>query len=198
MAGTLPALHRAGGLVVFPGRRPRHPSCGWRSWPRWSLSPAPALRHLLLREGRSSGETHWRAPCGASQRGHHHECVCSRRPQAAGEQVLPRSPLHRHHRWRHEGPDRQGCVLGEPERARRHGRRRRAHRRAERQARLRKDRSGVVDGAINASGRTSDAIGEELRHINTGACRTTRRSCSPVRPSWPAPSSSFWPLALTQ
>ena len=41
------------------------------------------------------------------------------------EQVLPRHPLHRHHRRRHQGPPRPGGLLVQPERARRHHRRHR-------------------------------------------------------------------------
>ena len=85
------------------------------------------------------------------------------------EQVLLRPPLHRRHRRRHQGPDRPGRLLVQPERHRRHRqRRRRRAPSASADWTYKYIDQGVVDGTVNGSGALSEASGQLLRRIQTG------------------------------
>ena len=105
------------------------------------------------------------------------------RLHAPRQQVLPRPPLHRRRRGLHQGPDRPGRVLGQPERDRRR-RQRRRHRLAARLGEVVYERidQGVVDGAVNGAGLgAEDAGGLPARHPDRPG-PAVRRRCSSARP----------------
>ena len=95
------------------------------------------------------------------------------------EQVLPRHPLHRHHRRRHEGSPRPGGLLVQPERARRHHRR---------------HRSGVEEGVRRSCTGTSTSSSSTESSTAPVWSRTNPASssvvCRPARFSSTPPSSS--------
>ena len=108
-----------------------------------------------------------------------------------GEQVLPRRPLRERHRPRRRPPDRQGRLLDQPARPRRHRQRRRQ---------VGARRTGdwvyhnidqrVVDGAVNGSGWIAAATGPALQptairqgqSVRSAAVRCRSSRCARPRP----------------
>ena len=102
------------GVPHFPAISHANPSLefGDRGHPSRHRSRVRGLPLLptALREGPEGVGVHRRDPI--------EERVGCSRVQRARQQVLPRSPLLRHHRRRHEGPARSGRLLVQPERDR--------------------------------------------------------------------------------
>ena len=118
------------------------------------------------------------------------------RLHGAREQVLPRLPLHRRHRRRHQGPDRPGRLLDQPERHRRRRQRRRRRRRRRRP-------SGSTRTSTRASSTASStapasaprAPARSCASIQTGKVQQYGACCSAAPSSSPPSSSSSPALA---
>ena len=100
------------GVAYFPAITHAEPS--------WSL----AISSTLDRAASASASAYWYYFVKAQPQGPRPSSrLTTNRPlprpatRPAREQVLPRLPLHRRHRRRHQGPDRQGHLLVQPERA---------------------------------------------------------------------------------
>ena len=118
--------------------------------------------------------------------------LAARRLHAPRQQVLPRPPLHRQRRRRHQGPDRPGRLLVQPERHRRR-RQRRRHRRARRVGRFTYDviDQKVVDGLVNGAGVGAEEGGQHpAHHPDRPGAAVRRRPLRRRRSSSPSPSSS--------
>ena len=103
------------------------------------------------------------------------------------QQVLPRRPVRGRHRQGHRPPDRQGGVLGQPERHRRH-RQRHRRRSASRSARGPTAGSTRVSSTAPSTGRASSPRRAARRCGRCSPARSTStaRCCSAPPPSEPS------------
>ena len=164
---ALRALRRAHRRLL-PGasrphvRPPRVHPLDRRALHRWSALVGVGLAYLWF----------WQGPRARTASPSAHK-VGPGRLHGAREQVLPRPPLHRRHRRRHQGPDRPGRQLGQPERDRR---RRQPGRHAAPveggQWVYKNIDQGVVDTIVNGSGATAEGSGQLLRKQQTGKVQT--------------------------
>ena len=178
------ALRRAHRRLL-PGDVARTPSS--TSWlAAASRTVVAVARH---RPSPTSGTARARAPTALTER----NTARPRRLHGPREQVLPRHPLHRRHRRRHQGPDRPGRLLVQPERHRRRRQRRRppsakhvgalrlhVHRpgrRRRRRERLRPRRRGLRPGSCAS--------------VQTGKVQQYAATCSSGRRRARPPSSSY-------
>ena len=165
----------------FPGPRPRRVQVGQGAAVDPARRRSASLVSLCAVPG-VYGERKNPSARASPQRNRLAAC----RPPLPGQQVLPRRPVREGHRPRHRPPDRQGGVLGQPERHRRHRQRRRLGRHGDRRAgSTATSTSGWSTARSTASGVAATEAGHALRPSSPARSTSTARCCSAPPPSAP-------------